>query len=298
MKASVFHMFSIGEVANNPAYDDPVIWVYPTEKRFGIDEETLHNPQKEEFTFTDFEGNERQGSTVNNTAIQVTWMRRNSNRVTPPNVRRGDEVEIWRLGDSDQYFWVDTGNANVKRVERVIFVYSADPNAPTKGDFTNAYVVEISPVDGQMGVHTSTANGEPFTWDIQVDTAGGRFAVESDNGESVLIDSTENLIRSINADGTYVSIDRRDADIYAPDDINLHAGKNETYTCKTFTVNASEQVIFNTPKFRTSDDFEVGGKATLEKDLKVTDGISGGGGAEFTKPVKAPSFDGPCNKAH
>lgn len=296
--ASVFHQYSLGEVTNNPDYDDHVIWVMPTEKRYGITEETLNNPQREEFTYKDHEGNERSGNSTSNTGIQCTWMRRNSNRVTPPNVRRGDEVTIWRLGDSNKYFWEDNCNTSVKRVERVIFAYAADPSGPLKGDLSNCYIVEISPVDGLYGIHTSTANGEPFEWDFQIDAKGGRAAIESSNGEHVLIDSNERLIELANSDGSVAKLDKRNGVFDVPDDMTFNAGKTEEYNCKRFIVNASVETIFNTPKFRTSDDLEVGGKATLEKDLKVNEGISGGGGAEFTKPVKAPSFDGPCNKAH
>ena len=290
MATSVFHLDTIGRVAANKELGNNEIQVYFNEHRYGVDEETLKNPQTEEVTYQTGSG-ERKAAVNTDVAFPCKWLKRNSNRITAPDVRRDDEVLVWRLGDSDEYFWEDSGNANVKRLETVIWAFSADPNGPITGDLSNAYVIELSTHEGVFGIHTSQSNGEPFGWAFQIDAKGGRTAIESTGGEHVLIDSNEKLVEMVNADKSNAGIKGRNAFIKVPDNILLDAGNTQEFHCKKFIVKASEGVEFETPKVTCSDDLYVGGKTNFT-------GSVSGSGAEFSQPVKAPSFEGPCNKAH
>lgn len=297
MKTSVFHLHSMGRVAENIELGSKVVRVYFTEDRIGEDEEVIANPQREEVTYQTSEG-ERKAAATTDTSFPCTWLKRNSNRVTPPNVRRDDEVIVWRMGDSDNYYWEDTGNANVKRLETVIWAYSADPNGPINGDLTNAYVVEMSTHQGLFAIHTSTANGEPFAWDFQIDAKGGRASVESSGGEHVLIDSNEELVELMNASDSVAQLKGPDAFVNVKNNIHFTAENDQEFVCKRFIVRASEKILFESPEVECTEELKVGGNVDVTGGIESGGDMKGGGGAEFTKPVKAPSFDGPCNKAH
>lgn len=297
MKSSVFHLHSMGRVAENLELGSKVVRVYFTEDRIGEDEEVIANPQREEVSYQTGAG-ERKAAVNTDTAIPCKWLKRNSNRVTPPNVRRDDEVLVWRMGDSDDYYWEDTGNSNVKRLETVIWAYSADPNGPINGDLTNAYVVELSTHEGIFAVHTSTSNGEPFAWDFQIDAKGGRASVESSGGEHVLIDSNEELVELMNASESVAQLKGPDAFVNVKNNIHFTAENDQEFICKRFIVKASEKVLFESPQVECSQELKVGGSADVTGGIKSGGDMTGGGSATFTGPVKAPSFDGPCSKAH
>ena len=297
MKTSVFHQHSMGRVADNLELGSNVVRVYFTEDRIGEDEEVVANPQREEVTYQTGAG-ERKAAVNSDTAIPCKWLKRNSNRVTPPNVRRDDEVIVWRMGDSDEYYWEDTGNANVKRLETVIWAFSADPAAPMSGDLSNAYVMEMSTHEGIYAIRTSTSNGEPFAWDFQIDAKAGRASIESSGGEHVLIDSNEELVELMNASESVAKIEGPNAFVDVKNNIHFNADNEQEFICKRFIVRASEKILLESPEVECSEELKVGGNADVTGGIKSGGDMTGGGSATFTGTVKAPNFDGPCSKAH
>ncbi len=277
MQASVFQVFSIGRVSDNKALGSSEIKAIPTETRFTVDEEVLTNPQQLETSYKTPSGQESVKGIIDN-SITCTWLRRNTNRVTAPDVRRDDQVVIWRLGDSDKYYWEDMHTANVKRLETVIYAFSADPSGPIKGDLSNAYVFQISSHDKQITLNTSKANGEPFAWTVQLNTADGILSAESDGGEEFAIDSSAQHIWAKNAKGTMFELNKNDINAHAMNDVFFKADNNQTYNCKTFTVNATSGVHFNTPKVTCSDELDVGSDTHIGGNTKID------GGLNFTGP--------------
>ncbi len=285
MAESVFKVFSIGKVSDNKARGSDTIHAIPTEYRFSADEEVLRDVQKEEVSYKTPEGSSATKAIVTN-SIECTWLKRNTNRVTPPDVRRDDQVVIWRLGDSDRYFWEDMGTANVKRLETVIFAFSADPSAAIKGDLSNAYVFQVSSHEKQITLTTSKSNGEPYAWTAQFNTGDGLFSVESDGGEEFAVDSKNQRIWAKNSKGTIFDLNKKNITVHADDNATFDIGKAVTFNCKTFTVNASSGVIFNTPEVKCSQELKVGGNAAIGGSLTFG-GTGRGEGGFSASTIKA-----------
>lgn len=276
MESSSLHFYSKGLVANNKPIDTHEIKVIPIEIRFAAEEDIIDNPTEVDI---DYDGNNGSDSLtlVTNRAITATWLKTNTNRITSPDVRRGDEVHIYRLGESDRYFWVDCNSTNVKRLETAMWAFSADPKNPIADDLSNAYILEISTHDKCITLTTSQANGEPYGYTLQLNTNEGSFHLEDTDDNCIYLNSAETVIGFINADKTETRLDKKNIHMVAPDsmyvtaenlikfectDFVLNASKSITFTTKTWTVTASDKIGFETTvwevKASTSISFDTG----------------------------------------
>lgn len=248
MELSHFHFHSWGLVAENAAVGQHVVKVVPVEFRFGHQEVVITNPTEDVLTYPSEDGIETV-KVLSDQAVPCKWLKLNSNRVTPPNVRRNDEVMIFRLGETDQYYWADFNIANVKRLETAVWAWSADPNQPIAEDLSNAYRLEVSTHGKQITLVTSQANGEPFGYTVQLDTEEGRFVTLDTAGNTTYLDSTRTEIGFINADKTHLKLSKKSIDAYAPDSIHWTAVKHIGFKCQNMTIQATDSLKIKTNDF-------------------------------------------------
>jgi len=217
----------------------------PIEYRFGAVEDIVDNATVVETLINTPDG-EEQLSIINNSSVEATWLNFNSNRRTAPDVRRNDNVIIWRLGDTDKYYWSDMNTSNVKRLETVVYAWSADPNNPMKDDLSNAYFLEVSTHNKTITLQTSQANGEPFGYTLQLNTDEGIFVLKDTDENEIYLNSAETIIGFINANLTELRLDKKNIIAYAPDSITMTAVNNINLNCKDLVVKASNSVSVET----------------------------------------------------
>lgn len=242
LETSQLHLHSIGKVSANKAMSSHEISVVPIEYRFSTAEELVTNPTANEVNFKT-KGGEETVKVHTDNSITAKWMKSNSNRVTPPDVRRGDRVKIYRLGKTDQYFWEDMNSEGMKRLETVAYSFNADPNNDTKADHSNAYVFEVSTHNGTVTLATSMANGEKAQFTIQLNGATGVIAVEDEKGNQVYLDSVNTDIGLVNAAGTSFRLNKKDIVGIAPGNMSLDVEQNIQFDCKTFNMNCDTAKI-------------------------------------------------------
>lgn len=226
-------------------------------------------------------------------AILCKWYPRGSNRDTAPDVRKGERVEIWRFGDSPEYYWVPKGlDDHLRRLETVRFLFNADPdglgdNPPSP---ENCYVVEISTHDKLITIATTKINEEPFAYTIQLNTKEGYFTIMDDVDNYFMLDSAEQHIRMQNGAGAFFELLKRDINAHAPDNINVEALKDIIVKCKNLDWTASGNVSFKVSgnwdakatKFKFKGDFEVDGKSEFKDEMKAN-------GIKSPKPIQGSS---------
>ena len=208
MQTSILHLHSTGTVTSVPAIGSKVISVRLKERKFGNQDELLDNPTKEKVAFNTAAGAD-EVEVTHTDSVKATWLKRNSNRVSAPNVRRGDEVLVWRVGETENYLWELRDGPNI-RLETVIYAFSADPSKPIADDFSNAYVFEVSAHNKTMTFSTSKANGEPFAYVHQYDLETGVVITQDDIGNTTYMRSREHIIGMTNTDSTKFEINRKD----------------------------------------------------------------------------------------
>lgn len=248
MEFSQLHMHSLGLVSRIKDLGSHEVTVIPIEIRLAAQEEVISGQYEQQTNFATNDG-EDNIKVVSDNSLKAQWLKFNSNRVTAPDVRRGDLVMIYRLGDSDKYFWVDYNSKNVKRLETVTVAFSADPNNPVADDLSNAYFLELSSHNKTVTFQTSQANGEPYGYTFQLNTDSGSFRLLDTAGNTFWLDSAATCIGAKNASGTWLHLDKKQINAYAPDSINLEAVKSINFKCKDFIVKASDSISFDTKAY-------------------------------------------------
>lgn len=286
MNLSKMHFYSRGKVAANKALDSFDIEVWAYEISPFADGEVTDGVDKQTAEGEDASGNKFKTVLDTTVTLSATWYPfGESNRITAPDVRRGEEVMVWQFADDmKKLYWTSAERGiDLRRLETVIFAISGSPTENEKPTSENTYFMEWSSHKKAVTFHTSRANGEPFSWDFQFNAGDGNAVLKSSNGEVISIDSTENQIELLNADGSYVDIKRKKIAVYAEDEISFNS--------KKIIINGKEQIQTETKEMTTKNDTwsiesetthkgnltEIGSFA-LQGNMKSTSGSAGGDG--------------------
>jgi len=232
MQASCFKSVSLGIVAENKKMADSsgrinrVISVTPIEDFSMTNGEIRSNPEQLEASGTDASGKAFSSAVPVDQVVEATWVPFLSNRLTPPDVRRGERVQLWRSGDADKYYWSTMGlDDHLRKLETVIFAFSATTDeGQTELDLDNCYYFEVSTHNKTITLQTSASNGEPFRYTAQINAGEGAFLVEDDIGNSIEIDSGENRVCLENADASKVELKAGKIAIVANEEVSLTVG--------------------------------------------------------------------------
>lgn len=303
MQQSNLHIHSYGVVAVNKPRSSMEIDVTPLETIPLADGELTDASQETKVKGVDHDGSAFETSV--NTAVTITarWLPMGSNRATPPDVRRGEKVAIYRFGDADKYYWTSLEyDAKLRKLETVIWQFSNTQDEGAEATSETTYFIEVSTHDKIIHVHTGTSDGEPYGYDFVLDTKNGRFNLIDTLKNYFLLDSGEKLWRLLNADGSYAEVNKKDLNFYAVENfnvragknINLYAGENKMVTVvkeevtkvggsravtvgESIRYTAPETMKVTTPMLDTSKDFKTGGIASIGSSLSTgnTAGMSG-----------------------
>lgn len=207
---SAFQRCGIGIVALDKRLDRNTIEVEPIEWAGMIDGEL-----SDKWDEVNVSGSRADGSSYTSKAkftktIEADWLSMHqANRMTAPDVRRGDKVQLFRMGDSTKFYWDVMNRPGNARLETVVYGYSAtkkeDDKTPTPD---NSYTHGVSTHNHFFNLgHTCKANGERFAYDIFVDTKNGHVVIKDDIGNEITLQSSTKTIRLQTAGGGYIDIE-------------------------------------------------------------------------------------------
>lgn len=203
-------------------------------------------------------------------SVPAKWWKFNSFQVTPPNVKKGDEVVIYRLGETDIYFWEDLNSTNVKTTVNVIYAYPADDKHQMADDLSNAYVVQISSIEKMIQIRTSMANGEGAAFNFQFNLRDGTHQCTDQKGNKYWINSKENDVGLENENGTKFNILKEEMFGFAKKRIKFQAQTIEMID-KDFTHRTSGKHNANSGEYLHTTD-----KATYTGDVFSKESIVNG----------------------
>lgn len=128
--------------------------------------------------------------------IRAKWLPYSeSNRTTAPDVVANETVMLYKFGDVDEYYWFDVmREPELRRLEDVLYSYSNQKSGQTPFDKDSSYWVRYNTKDKYIHLHTSKNDGEPFTYDILIDTKTGYINVKDDVGNFMEFNSSTNSI--------------------------------------------------------------------------------------------------------
>lgn len=116
--------------------------------------------------------------------IIATWDGASNSR-TPPMVRKGEPVEVFKRANQDKFYWRATGSGRgFRTTDRIqVEVGATDPTKPgTDKDDNNTYSAYLDSHNKKVGIKTSQANGEAAAFWLEADLEAGHFFI-SDNSE-------------------------------------------------------------------------------------------------------------------
>lgn len=260
---SSLQLFSVGYVTKNKAYDSRIIQALPVESASATDGEVTHNPVQDILKGMDAKGNAYEVKATATRDLECEWYPFEDNRVTPPDVRRGELVEIYRLGNSAKYFWRSMNMRNgLRTLEHVVTAYGATPKPGGSGlDMDSSYTTVVSPLNGYINLRTSKANGEPFSYTLQINTKDGIVGLQDDVGNYFELNSKETRLQLRNVDNSFVKIEKQE--------IDLNADKRIRFTVGGTTMELTPETIASRTQRQTHDATTIGMTAASSIELSA-----------------------------
>ncbi len=225
MQGSKLHIHSHGIVAVNKPLDTDLIEVWLSEHSPFADGEVTDNIQQATASGKDASGAAYSSSIDTTLTVQAKWLPIGmTNRKTSPDVRRGETVVIYRYGDQDKYYWTTLAyDMKLRKLETAVFAFSNTTDESADGSSDNTYYLEFSTHRSVVTLHTSKSNGEPFTYDIQINAKDGNILITDDAGNFMSMDSANVRLELMNSAGSHYDANQEIITITAPDTINLIA---------------------------------------------------------------------------
>lgn len=292
MKSTQLRPISIGIVAENKVRDVDLVKVMPIELFPYVKEEIKDNNTPYFGAGLDADGREYTVQVDIDNTINASWLSLETNRITPPDLIKGEQVLLWQYGDEDKYYYTSMGRDDrLRRLETVVRRYSNISDLEedvTELTPENSYEVIVSTHDKYIHITTNKYDEEPFAYSIKLDTKTGNLRINDDVGNFLLLDSENTLIRSENQSGAWFELNKEVINGYAPDSINFEAVNTIAFKCTDFTLDASASVKIKTASTTlTCPDSEITGNVKIGGTLDVAAAIKSGASIEAAGSMKA-----------
>lgn len=150
------------------------------------------------------------------------------NTAFPPDVRKGEQVRIFNIGDTDQWYWAPTGrNAGARRLERKrIFINDTlENNADLDDD--NTYFIELdSRRTKRILISTAKSDGEKYRYRLEISPVNSTVTLADDAGNVILIDSEKPEILMRNKDDSLLDLNAKNIIMACKGDMSFRADGN------------------------------------------------------------------------
>lgn len=234
--SSQLRLVSVGYVAENKLRSSDEVEISMTELQPFINGELVSGVKEESVDCIDSDGQALTFKVKTSNTIRATWFGDSTNRVTSPDVRRGEMVNIYQFGNTDKYYWktVNMPGVNTRKLETVTHVYSnTTDESQTKLTPENAWHEEINTHEGHWTRQTNKSNGEKYAYTQQINAKDGiATPIADDAGAYQELDSNEDKHTIEAAGGAKIEV--------VKDEVII--------TCRKLTFRASDEIESTTKK--------------------------------------------------
>lgn len=245
----------VGTVANNPELNAKEIFIYLPSSNPQQDGEIIASVEEVKVETGSMTGDVQSSTILEGNALPAEWMRLNSNRITPPNVRVGTKVVVYKYKNKPKYWWTLEGYDGTMRLETIIFAISASPNINENTPITpdNYYLFLISSHQKKIELLTGMGNGEQTSYQLTLDMGNGYFGLGDSHDGLFVINAVERSFTYTNQDMSTLSVNKEDITLFCKNNILLKANqsilaqtKNMRIECEDFSVGASNSIDMRT----------------------------------------------------
>lgn len=131
-----------------------------------------------------------QGSLKTTNCIKCIW-KGDGNNPYPPAIRKGEQVTVYNIGDTDVWYWTTEGrDENQRRLDtKRISVSGSRENVKDNTD-DNTYFLEIDTLRKKLiRLSTSKADGEQFRYQFLIDVDNSCVVIADDDGNSISLET-------------------------------------------------------------------------------------------------------------
>lgn len=184
--------------------------------------------------------------------ITASFLNRDTNRITAPQVQKGERVLVYQFKNDKTYYWEPANLDNHKRVqEAVVHAYAAkkpmDGKDMVPSTPENSYTTTIDGINGLIEQRMTEANGEVSPWLTQYDAKNGNMIITDQKGNFIQINTKETTIEIKNTDRSHIQITKDIINIHCENQLNIEVGKKIDISapeinieCETYTHKASK----------------------------------------------------------
>ncbi len=230
-------------------------------------------------------------------AIKAKWLDRSGgNRATAPDIRRGEPVFIYQYSDHDGFWWEPRpdGSKTKRRLETVVHHFSNSPIEDEALNSDNTYFFEVSTHRKVVHFKTSNSDGEPFIYDINIDTKTGVLTITDDVGNCFQINSADSSVFITNKDKSTVEVIGLDVNVSCDGKITAEAPEIVA-TCTTAEITASGSVTVTSPTINLVGNVNITGDLNVSGAVK-NDDVDIGKAHMHTDVVKGTEDSGEVKK--
>ena len=166
-----------------------------------------------------------QGTVKTTNCITCIYKDDASNRAFPPDVRKGEQVLIYNLGDTGTWYWKSEGrNDNNRKTEtQRIQISGTLENAPELND-DNTYFIELDTRRShRIRISTSNTDGEKNRYLIQIDSDQSQIFIGDDKGNQFFMDSEHPRVCMKNKKGSLLDLNDENIVLACKQDITIKA---------------------------------------------------------------------------
>ena len=247
MQLSQLHLYSVGYACENLDPASKELEVYPVEVAGYSQGELTATQAAETDDGEDFFGQKYSVKVNVSHSIKATWLNFSSNRATPPNIRRGEKIFIWRFADVDKYYWMESNETeHLRRLETVIFRLSnTRDESVTQLTSENTYYLLWSTHTKQITLVTTKSDGEPFAYTFQFNTEDGIVTLQDDIENFFELNSSERRLTLQTADKARLVLDKLTGLLECPESVTVRT-KKYIQECETSLIKASKSITHET----------------------------------------------------
>lgn len=133
----------------------------------------------------------------------------------PPDIRKGEQVRIFKLADSEQYYWASCGRTEGnRRTETHRIAISDTLENDSVLDDTNSYYLELDTRRSHsITLTTNKADGEAYKYQLKIDADKHQVYLGDDAGNGLLIQSDVPSVTLTNKSGATMQVTDSDMDM-------------------------------------------------------------------------------------
>jgi hypothetical protein len=118
------------------------------------------------------------------------------NRMSAPDVCAGETVLLYKFADAEDFYWTTmTREPLLRKKEKVMYAYSNIDSSTKEFDKNSSYWFEVDTIGKKAQLHTSKNDGEPYAYDVIIDTKKGNLTITDSSGNVFKLDSANSELK-------------------------------------------------------------------------------------------------------